>query len=75
MIILASLLLLLVGAAAAHAECAWVLWAQGQTTPWIILDGYPTIAECDHSLRARHAAEGTGAAGGVLEVGERTVIL
>jgi hypothetical protein len=50
MIILASILLLLATASAAHAECAWVLWAQHNISGRIMdpspFEGFQTKAEC-----------------------------
>jgi hypothetical protein len=52
--ILASLLLLLVGASAAHAECAWVLWSGTLTEPmqWYPLDAFSNRNECQERLEA-----------------------
>jgi hypothetical protein len=43
---------LLISAATAYAECAWVQWWTGTNVAneWIILDAYPTLSECDRAL-------------------------
>jgi hypothetical protein len=52
---------LLLSAATAHAECAWVLWAGGVKTTgeavYAPIEGYPTKAECEKGRSASSVDE------------------
>src|SRR3989441_1688971 len=43
---------LLISAATAFAECAWVLWEQINTQPWSMKDGFPDTDSCQRALRS-----------------------
>ena len=39
-------LYLLASAATAHAECAWVLWMMGESSPWRVFQAFSTREGC-----------------------------
>ena len=43
---------LLISAATAFAECAWVLWEQINTQPWSMKDGFADTDSCQRALRS-----------------------
>jgi hypothetical protein len=55
-IVVAMLSCLLVVAASAFAECAWILWSQPYSpnpSAWVLQTAYPTIAACTQELDQR----------------------
>ena len=51
---------MLTSAAAAHAECAWVLWEQYSSSgdgdwPWKLYTAYPTVSACTNAIDQREA--------------------
>jgi len=42
----------LIAAATAHAECAWVLWEQINSQPWSVKDGFADTDSCQRALRS-----------------------
>ena len=61
-IILASLLLLLVNASVAHAECAWMLWVeapagsnQWSVATWVQPPRFGTKEYCEHAATVMNA--------------------
>jgi hypothetical protein len=47
---------LLTSAATAHAECAWVLWLQRDSSPWDVLQAFLTREGCIEALNKQVAA-------------------
>ena len=49
-------LCLLTSAATAHAECAWVLWMMGESSPWHVFQAFSTREGCIEAMHQQAKA-------------------